>query len=206
LLAIDPKSRDSRNLLMQVCFIMGAIHLSIAHLWRARFQWPDLRFLNNVGWAVLLWGTFGVVRYFVLRGPAWYDWSRPTPYFLTAGGALVVLFAEPSWNLPKAVALGLAGSVLPAIATFSDTLSYIRLMAVGLAGGVLAASFNQMALNAGILGIPILLFGHGLNLGLCLIVLFAHGVRLNVLEFSSNAGMQWSGYAYEPFSRNVEET
>ena len=206
LLAIDPKSRDSRNMLMQICFIMGAIHLSIAHLWRARFQWPDLRFLNNVGWAVLLWGTFGVVRYFVLRGPVWYDWSTPTPYFLTAGGALVVLFAEPSWNLPKAVALGLAGSVLPAIATLSDTLSYIRLMAVGLAGGVLAASFNQMALNAGILGIPILLFGHGLNLGLCVIALFAHGVRLNVLEFSSNAGMEWSGYAYEPFSRNVEET
>jgi len=26
-----------------------------------------------------------------------------------------------------------------------------------------------------------------------------HGIRLNVLEFSSQLGMEWSGYNYEPF-------
>jgi V/A-type H+-transporting ATPase subunit I len=96
-------------------------------------------------------------------------------------------------------------SLMPAISSFSDTLSYVRLMAVGLAGSVLAISFNKLAISAGFLGIPILVFGHALNIALCLIALFAHGVRLNVLEFSSNAGMEWSGYPYEPFIRKAEE-
>jgi V/A-type H+-transporting ATPase subunit I len=35
-----------------------------------------------------------------------------------------------------------------------------------------------------------------------MIALFAHGVRLNMLEFSNNLGMQWIGYSYKPFSKN----
>jgi V/A-type H+-transporting ATPase subunit I len=27
-----------------------------------------------------------------------------------------------------------------------------------------------------------------------------HGIRLNILEFSSHLGMEWSGYKYEPLS------
>jgi V/A-type H+-transporting ATPase subunit I len=51
------------------------------------------------------------------------------------------------------------------------------------------------------------LAAHGLNVSLSIISLFAHGVRLNMLEFSNNLGMQWSGYAYEPFAkRHREET
>jgi V/A-type H+-transporting ATPase subunit I len=53
------------------------------------------------------------------------------------------------------------------------------------------------------LTIVILIFGHGLNLGLALIALFAHGVRLNMLEFSNNLGMQWTGYPYNPFLKRM---
>jgi V/A-type H+-transporting ATPase subunit I len=112
------------------------------------------------------------------------------------------LFTSPSWNILKAVGLGLANFPLPALGTFSDIMSYVRLMAVGLAGSVLASRFNELAASAGpILMVPILIFGHGLNVGLCLIALFAHGVRLNVLEFSNNFGLEWSGYPYHPFGR-----
>jgi len=45
--------------------------------------------------------------------------------------------------------------------------------------------------------------GHALNVALSIISLFAHGVRLNMLEFSNNLGMQWSGYPYEPFSKRL---
>ena len=38
-----------------------------------------------------------------------------------------------------------------------------------------------------------------LLVGLALIAMFAHGVRLNMLEFSNNLGMRWTGYAYAPF-------
>jgi len=137
---------------------------------------------------------------FTLNGPN----VRETPYIylLLAGGALAILFASPSRNIPKMVGLGMAKFPLAAIGTFSDIMSYVRLMAVGLASSVLAGSFNELATTAGaVLMVPILIFGHGLSIGLCMIALFAHGVRLNVLEFSNNFGMEWAGYPYSPFGR-----
>jgi len=85
-------------------------------------------------------------------------------------------------------------------------MSYVRLMAVGIATYYIATAFNllswQLAQAATWLAaVPVLLFGHGLNIALALLAVLVHGVRLNMLEFSSNAGVQWSGYPYEPFSK-----
>lgn len=81
-------------------------------------------------------------------------------------------------------------------------------MAVGLASSVLAVSFNALARDAGSwpLAVLILLFGHGLNLGLAMIAMFAHGVRLNMLEFCNNLGMRWNGYPYSPYLRTSDNT
>jgi V/A-type H+-transporting ATPase subunit I len=188
------------RLLMRISFTIGLIHLIIAQLWRAATMLPDLRALAKVGWAIFLGGMYGLVCMFVLSSR--FDMSTPWPYMMMAGTVLILLFTSPSWNILKAVGLGLANFPLPALGTFSDIMSYVRLMAVGLAGSVLASSFNDLAASTGpILMVPILIFGHGLNVGLCLIALFAHGVRLNVLEFSNNFGLEWSGYPYHPFGR-----
>jgi V/A-type H+-transporting ATPase subunit I len=192
----------SRFMLMQISFVMGAIHLSIAQLWQAFKIFPDLRFLNKVGWAIFVWGMLGVVQMFVLSAEI--TWSTPWPYLLIAGTVLTVLFDSPSKNIFKMVLLGIANYPLSMLGAFSDIISYVRLMAVGLASGVLASSFNDLALNSGswLIAGPTLIFGHSLNLGLAMIALFAHGVRLNMLEFSNNLGMQWIGCSYKPFSRN----
>ncbi len=194
---------ESRDLMMKLSFTMGAIHLSIAQLWQAIRFFPNLQSLNRVGWALFIWGMYGVVRYFVLGDPM--SWGTPWPYLLMSGATLAILFASPSWNIAKALALGLAQFPLSMLSAFSDVISYVRLMAVGLASSVLAASFNEMAFSLEfwpLIG-AILLFGHGLNLGLAIIAMFAHGVRLNMLEFCSNMGMQWTGYAYRPFTQNT---
>jgi len=80
-------------------------------------------------------------------------------------------------------------------------------MAVGLASYYIASAFNALALGmseATIWALPatvlVLLLAHGLNIALCMVAIFAHGVRLNMLEFSTNAGVQWTGYAYKPFA------
>ncbi|MHC4440991.1 MAG: V-type ATP synthase subunit I [Planctomycetota bacterium] len=196
-------SEQSRFLLMKISFVLGAIHLSIAQLWRALAVFPNLQFLNRIGWAVFIWGMLGVVLFFVLKAPM--GWDTPWPYFLTAGAALAILFACPSWNIAKMIGLGIADFPLSLLSAFSDVISYVRLMAVGLASSVLATNFNEMALEMNFwpLTIVILIFGHGLNLGLALIALFAHGVRLNMLEFSNNLGMQWTGYPYNPFLKRM---
>lgn len=194
-------AEESRLFMMRLSFTIGAIHLSLAQFWQGVRLWPDLQALAKFGWGIFIWGMYGVVNFFVVKGP--FNWQTPWPYFLLAGAALAIGFAHPSRNVVKALVFGLASFPLSMLSAFSDVISYVRLMAVGLASSVLGASFNQMAMEIGnpwLAGV-ILVLAHGLNLGLCLIAMFAHGVRLNMLEFSNNLGMQWSGYPYRPFAR-----
>ncbi len=191
--------------LMHICFVLGAIHLSFAHLWRAKVRFPNLNFISSVGWAMVMWAVYGVVCELVLN-KAW--WGTIYEYLLWAGLPLAVIFNNPSRNVLRMVLIdGVASSIFPIISTLSDVISYVRLMAIGLAGSMLALTFNDMAVGIGFwpLTVLVLILGHGLNIGLCLIALFAHGVRLNILEFGNNLGMEWSGYAYEPFARKQEK-
>jgi len=205
IIAVD-MSEASRTFMMRLCFWMGAIHLSLAQLWPAVGLFPDLRFLNKVGWAVFIWGMLGVVQMFVLKTPM--GWDTPWPYLLVTGAALAIIFCQPSRNVAKMFLVGFANFPLSMLSAFSDVISYVRLMAVGLASSVLGVSFNEMARGIDVwpLAVLVLVFGHSLNLGLAMIAMFAHGVRLNMLEFCNNLGMQWTGYRYHPFSgRTTQE-
>ncbi len=198
-------SEQSRRFMMSLSFTIGAVHLSLAQLWQGIRLYPNLQFLNKLGWSVFLWGMYGVVRMFVLGELL--HWGTPWPYFLLTGATLAILFANPSRNPLKMLLWGLAQFPLSMLSAFSDVISYVRLMAVGLASSVLAVSFNAMAAQIPFwpVSLVVLLFGHGLNLGLALIAMFAHGVRLNMLEFCNNLGMQWTGYKYRPFSWRLSE-
>ncbi len=75
---------------------------------------------------------------------------------------------------------------------FGDVLSYSRIMALMLAGGVVAQVFNTIAampsrggvtVFSGILFLVIFLIGHALNFGLNLLGCFVHDLRLQCLEF-----------------------
>ena len=39
-----------------------------------------------------------------------------------------------------------------------------------------------------------------------LLSVIVHGVRLNLLEFSGQLGMEWTGYKYDPFRETVDKT
>lgn len=93
-----------------------------------------------------------------------------------------------------------------------DLLSYIRLFALGLTGGVLGGVFNNLATDifgdmsivGKILGMSIvILFGHGITFALSAISAFVHPMRLTFVEFFKNADFSGGGKAYEPF-RKVE--
>ena len=90
----------------------------------------------------------------------------------------------------------------------SDVLSYIRLFAIGLSGGVLALVFNSLAEGfvpegSGIVVrilvmLPILLIGHGINLFMSTISSFVHPMRLTFVEFYKNAGFEMASRNFEP--------
>ena len=210
----DPKT--ARYLLMKIAFVIGAVHLILAHVRKAFAYMPDQRFLAEVGWCVILADMLVGIWHLVFIGVSETPVSRwiIMGIIIGAGLLLPIGFSHPRAGVLKRVLIGFAGSLLPLLGTFSDTMSYVRLMAVGLASYYIAAAFNTLAASLaeavtwyGVLPIIVLLFGHALNMGLAAIAIFAHGVRLNMLEFSTNAGVQWAGYAYAPFAtaRNDKE-
>lgn len=207
----DENDDTARNIIIKLSFIFGGVHLVTAHLLQALKLAPDQRFIGELGWASFLAGMLGVVWMLFFPDEMWMS-STVLAVLLGAGAVGFLVFSCPSRNPAKRLGLGLASSILPMIASFSDTMSYIRLMAVGMASFYIAKAFNELAYSIGSssgwlipASVLIVLFAHALNIGLGLIAVFAHGVRLNLLEFSSNAGVQWTGYAYRPFAKAANE-
>ena len=92
----------------------------------------------------------------------------------------------------------------------SDTLSYIRLFAIGLTGSILGGVFNTLAISMTegmnivlrlICMAIILLLGHAINFGLCTISSLVHPLRLIFVEYYKNAEFEGGGKAYTPFKK-----
>jgi V/A-type H+-transporting ATPase subunit I len=199
----DPKLY--RFLLIKVSLIIGCLHLILARLRKAVELIPDQRALAELGWIITLADMLVLIWHVLFIGadrvPAVVWWVFLAAMLLSSG------FTKPDRSMVKRLLLGLAASMLPLLSTFSDTMSYVRLFAVGLASFYIASAFNSLGVAMAetatwFAAVPVLIIGHGLNTGLATIAIFAHGVRLNMLEFSNNAGVQWGGYAYRPFSAN----
>ena len=197
----DPKL--ARFLLIKVSLIIGCLHLILARLRRAVELIPDQRALAELGWIIALADMLVLIWHVLFIGAD----RVPAAVWgvLLAAMLLASWFGKPDRSMAKRFLFGFGASMLPLLSTFSDTMSYVRLFAVGLASYYIASAFNSlgaaMAESATwFTAVPVIIFGHGLNIGLATIAIFAHGVRLNMLEFSNNAGVQWGGYAYRPFS------
>lgn len=192
----------NQDFMIYLCFIIGALHLSVARALNAVRLINSLKALAEVGWIVILWSMFFVAGWIILGNPL----PGGVRYSLGIGVALVLLFANAEGNLLKGVLVTLSDLPLKVISSFSDIVSYLRLFAVGTAGLVLSTTFNNMAgeMAAGsafgtVMACLVLAVGHGINLVLGLMAVVVHGIRLNMLEFSGHLSMEWSGKNYRPF-------
>ncbi len=192
------------------CFTLALIQLSIAHL-KGIFRYiKSLKCLGELGSLVMLWGIYLVVLNMVVSAERFPMPSYTVP--LVLGGFLFnFIFGNYSGNFGAGLAesaKNIVSLLLGVVNVFSDVVSYIRLWAVGLAGGAIASTVNEMAgpMMGGAMicaAILLLFFGHGLNMILNVLSVIVHGVRLNTLEFSNHLGMSWSGFSYKPFSDKV---
>lgn len=91
----------------------------------------------------------------------------------------------------------------------SDILSYSRLLALGLATGVIATVFNKMGsmLGGGLIGaivfILVFLIGHVLNIGINLLGAYVHTNRLQFVEFFGKF-YEGGGRKFAPFKVNTK--
>ncbi|MBN1781427.1 hypothetical protein JW948_09900 [bacterium] len=199
---IDSFAEDNTPFMMYICFIIGIVHLSLAHLINFFNMMNTPKAVAEIGWIGILWAIFFLVGTLVV--------GKPLPGIampLLAGGILLALvFSNYQKNIFKGIAATLFDLPLSVIGSFSDIMSYLRLFAVGFAAVQVASSFNDIAVGSGVhnvlqglIAALVLLFGHSLNIVLGLMAVLVHGVRLNMLEFSSHLNQQWSGREYQPF-------
>ena len=206
---------SAQNTVMQFCFIVGTLQLSLACAMNILRKIPrkDLSAMADVGWLVMIDSLYFLVLMLVINASIN---MAVVSMVIASGFLLVVIFSAQGPGIPflKGLAGGAAGlftNFLYSISAFSNIISYIRLFAVGMASLAIAQSFNNMA--SGLLqgfalpaGILVLVIGHGLNLVMALLSVVVHGVRLNLLEFSGQLGMEWTGVEYDPFRETVEES
>ena len=195
---------NDEKVVQRFCFLLGAVHLSIAHIWRAILKAPASKALADVGWVCILWACFFIAKVLILGDafPFFGNW------LLIGGITLVIIFTNLQRNILKGIGEGLGTLALSLMNNFTDVVSYIRLFAVGLAGVAIADAFNAMAASALsesiftlILAGFIILVGHALGVLLGPVGVLVHGVRLNVLEFSGHANVSWSGQDYKPLRK-----
>lgn len=121
-------------------------------------------------------------------------------FYNTPGKNPLLNFGTGLWNTYNTVS-GLLG----------DTLSYIRLFAIGLTGAILGSVFNTLAIEqtAGmnifvriIVMLLILLVGHAINFGLTMIGSLVHPLRLVFVEYFKNSEFEGGGESYTPFKKS----
>lgn len=88
---------------------------------------------------------------------------------------------------------------------FGDILSYSRIMALMLAGSVIATVFNTIGgiANNLVLFIPVFIIGHALNFALNLLGCYVHDLRLQCLEYFGKFYKD-GGKAFDPLAINTK--
>lgn len=205
----------------KLCLFIGAIHLTVAHVMKIKGKTGNIAIIAEIGWVISLWAMYGLLCSLItnedlgiFKFSAQISLLGSTQmlyvWMFELSAVMIIFFTEPQKNIFKTIASGIGAIAQNASGMFSDILSYIRLWAVGLAGGKVAGAFNDIGSMAvdklGSYGIVIFaivfIFGHLLNIILSCISVLAHGVRLNLLEFTNHLGLEWTGREYEPFKEN----
>lgn len=132
-------------------------------------------------------------------------------YGIAGVAMLVALFYNsPGKNIFLNFGSGLWNTYNTVFGLLGDVLSYIRLFAVGLTGSILGGVFNSLAdsMTEGLPGaarficmLLILLVGHSLNFGLCMISSLVHPIRLIFVEYYKNSEFEGGGKEYLPFKK-----
>ena len=195
-------------------FLGLALGLGVLQVWfgtiikmYATFQegyWLDA-LMDHASWIFFL-PALGVMA-FTAEHPTWAD----TGQWLAITGAVWVMLGsarrQSNWLLkPFAGVLGLYGIV----DYLSGTLSYARIMALGLATGVIAMVVNQIAalgadipLVGVVIAVVVLIGGHVFNLAINTLGSFIHSGRLQFVEFFTKF-FEGSGRGFKPFRAETE--
>lgn len=203
---------ENQQLMMLVSVGIGVFHLTLANLLTAWANLGKSRAIGSVGWALMIAGaySYGISR--MLEESAV---EQASIGIIGTGAICILLFSSrlPLATINPLVHLQRLGTGLFQFSSipkaFGDTLSYLRLFALGLASGQLAMTFNNLARDLSdqsgvgvLLALLVLVLGHAINFSLGLMGGLVHGLRLNCIEFLG-WGLEEDGYSFQPFRKKA---
>lgn len=184
--------------------IIFGMFLKVANLWK---QYGLPAALSTIGWLVLILGE-GICFLLSAKG-----YNVKIPMYVIGGIAalLIFVFNNLRRNVFINIGAGLWDSYNMLTGLLGDTLSYIRLFALGISSSVLGLVFNDLAVNMSpdvpgvkqLVMLIILVFGHSINLFMAGLGSFVHPMRLTFVEFYKNSGFEGGGKKYQPFKKRT---
>ncbi|MBQ8866831.1 MAG: ATPase V [Bacteroidaceae bacterium] len=206
---------------MVLALLVGMFHICFAMTVKSicttvRYGFKNA--LSDWGWWLLVCGSVVVAT---LNYLGVIDMEVSKMAFIGVGGVSAIgiyLLNNLRRNVFVNVGAGLWDTYNMATGLMGDLLSYLRLYALGLAGGMLGGVFNDLGLQLkdsmdGVLfGIPgwiccglIFVAGHTLNIALSCLSGYVHSIRLTFVEYFKNSGYDGRGVAYNPFAEKKGE-
>ncbi len=209
--------------LLMFSFLLGIIHLYAGLAIQAVNYIRSGKFIsviyNVFSWIFLITGgCFALLSTEIFAGIAGF---RLPLVFMNVGlimagvGAVIILlFSAGNRNPAKRLLKG-AYNLYGVTSYLSDILSYSRLLALGLATGVVAQVFNQLGTMLGGGAIGAVLFtvvfvvGHTMNIGINALGAYVHTNRLQFVEFFGKfykgGGREFAPYKVKTKYYNVKE-
>lgn len=177
-----------KSILLELSLLIGLIHISLSFIRYMGRNW------TGIGWILFMAGGY-------LYFPSFLDATSLVHILQIVSKPLGFAIGEQMFYIGLALVLclsllqkrrwgGALHELTNAVQVFADVLSYLRLYALALAGMIMASTWNELAVKAGVIGgIFIILIGHFVNLNLTVMSGMIHGLRLNFIE--------WYHYSFE---------
>lgn len=195
---------------MVLAVAIGVLHICLAMIIKTvnftkRFGFSKT--ISTWGWTTLIVGGIVVISLGMMEVLSAEVFKWVIIALAAVSGLAIFVFNTPGRNPLVNIGSGLWDTYNMVTGLLGDVLSYIRLYALGLAGGMLGNAFNIMGTM--ILDIPvpvvnwvfcivILIFGHVLNLAMACLGAFVHPLRLTFVEYFKNSGYEGTGAKYNP--------
>lgn len=195
---------------MVLAVAIGVLHICLAMIIKTVNFTKRFGFSKTVstwGWTTLIVGGIVVISLGMMEILSAEVFKWVIIALAAVSGLAIFVFNTPGRNPLVNIGSGLWDTYNMVTGLLGDVLSYIRLYALGLAGGMLGNAFNIMGTM--ILDIPvpvvnwvfcivILIFGHVLNLAMSCLGAFVHPLRLTFVEYFKNSGYEGTGAKYNP--------